>query len=1016
MADFRIHLLICAGTGCTSNRSLQVREALEEEIKRKGLQDEAKVVITGCNGFCAVGPILVVYPEGIFYQKLTTEDVPHLVEEHILKGRPVTRLMYTEPTTKKAIPLLSEINFFSHQVLRALRNRGMIDPESIDEYIARDGYRGLGKALTSMTSKDIIEEMKKSGLRGRGGAGFPTHLKWQFCAQAKGDVKFVLCNGDEGDPGAFMDRSILEADPHAVLEGLTIAGKTIGAHQGYIYVRAEYPLAVERLKIAILQAKEYGLLGKDILGSGYDFDMEIYPGAGAFVCGEETALMTSIEGKRGMPRPRPPFPAHQGLWRKPSVLNNVETLANIPQIILNGGDWYASIGTEKSKGTKVFALAGAVNNIGLVEVPMGIPLRSIIYDIGDGIQGGREFKAVQMGGPSGGCLPASMLDTPVDYDSINATGAIMGSGGMVIMDETACMVDMAKFFLTFTQEESCGKCTPCRIGTKMMLDILIRISQGEGEEKDIKTLEDLARTIKTTALCGLGQTAPNPVLTTLRYFKEEFEAHVIDKTCPAKVCKRLTPAPCQDTCPAGIDVPSYVALISWGRYQESLDLIRKDNPFPAICGRVCTHPCESNCKRGETDKPVSIKALKRFVADYEKKTGRKPVDKVEITQKEKVAVIGAGPAGLTCARDLALKGYAVTVFEALPIAGGLLTMGIPDYRLPQKEVEVEINDIRALGVEIKTNTPVGGDLTLEDLRKEYEAVFIGVGAWKSLKLNIPGEGEFEGFLDCLTFLKNVNLGEREKPGDKVVVIGGGNAAIDAARTSIRLGAREVHIVYRRSREEMPASKEEVDEAAHEGVVINYLAAPLKVLGDGGRVAGLECIRTELGEPDASGRRRPVPIKGSEFVISVDVILPAIGQQPDSSFLDGGSGIKVSKWNSIEVDPDTLQTNVHGIFAGGDAVTGPATVIEAIAAGQKAAVVMDNYLRRDELTKGQKIPRPRMLIDLVEMTEEMETYVRPEVPAIDVEERRKSFKEAELGFEEEVAVCESKRCLRCDAGD
>ncbi|MEE9505135.1 MAG: NAD(P)H-dependent oxidoreductase subunit E, partial [Thermodesulfobacteriota bacterium] len=411
MADFRIHLLICAGTGCTSNRSLQVREALEEEIKRKGLQDEAKVVITGCNGFCAVGPILVVYPEGIFYQKLTPEDVPHLVEEHILKGRPVTRLMYTEPTTKKAIPLLSEINFFSHQVLRALRNRGMIDPESIDEYIARDGYRGLGKALTSMTSKDIIEEMKKSGLRGRGGAGFPTHLKWQFCAQAKGDVKFVLCNGDEGDPGAFMDRSILEADPHAVLEGLTIAGKAIGAHQGYIYVRAEYPLAVERLKIAILQAKEYGLLGKDILGSGYDFDMEIYPGAGAFVCGEETALMTSIEGKRGMPRPRPPFPAHQGLWRKPSVLNNVETLANVPQIILNGGDWYASIGTEKSKGTKVFALAGAVNNIGLVEVPMGIPLRSIIYDIGDGIQGGREFKAVQMGGPSGGCLPASMLDT-----------------------------------------------------------------------------------------------------------------------------------------------------------------------------------------------------------------------------------------------------------------------------------------------------------------------------------------------------------------------------------------------------------------------------------------------------------------------------------------------------------------------------------------------------------------------------------------------------------------------------
>lgn len=1016
MAVFRTHMLICAGTGCTSNRSLKVKEALEDELKKQGLQDEVKVVITGCNGFCAVGPVMVVYPEGIFYQKLTLEDVPHLVEEHILKGRPVTRLMYAEPVTEKRIPLLNEINFFSHQVLRALRNRGLIDPESIDEYIARDGCAALGKALTSMTPEEIIEEVKKSGLRGRGGAGFPTGLKWEFCAKARGDIKYVLCNGDEGDPGAFMDRSILEADPHAVLEGLTIAGKAVGAHQGYIYVRAEYPLAVERLKIAIQQAKEYGLLGENILGSGYNFDIEIYPGAGAFVCGEETALMTSIEGKRGMPRPRPPFPARRGLWRKPSVLNNVETLANIPQIILNGGDWYASIGTEKSKGTKVFALAGAVNNIGLVEVPMGIPLRDIIYDIGDGIQYGREFKAVQIGGPSGGCLPASMLDTPVDYESINATGAIMGSGGMVIMDETACMVDMAKFFLTFTQEESCGKCTPCRVGTKMMLDILTRISQGGGEESDIQTLEDLAKTIKTTALCGLGQTAPNPVLTTLRYFQSEFEAHVIDKVCPAKVCKRLTPAPCQNACPVGIDVPSYVALIAWGRYQESLDLIREDNPFPAVCGRVCTHPCEYDCKRGETDKPISIKSLKRFVADYEKEVGRKPISPVEITQREKVAVIGSGPAGLTCARDVILKGYAVTVFEALPFAGGMLTMGIPDYRLPREEVEAEINDIRSLGVEIKTNTAIGKDLSLDDLRREYEAIFIGVGAWKSLKLNIPGEDEFEGFLDCVAFLKNVNLGKQGKPGDKVVVIGGGNAAIDAARTSIRLGTREVNIVYRRSKDEMPASKEEVDEAEHEGVRINYLAAPLRVLGKGGSVTGLECIRTELGEPDVTGRRRPVPIQGSEFVISADVIIPAIGQEPDLSFLGEGSGVKASKWNFIEVDPDELQTNVRGIFAGGDAVSGPASAIEAIAAGQKAAAVIDNYLRRDELTKGQKFPKPRMLIDLIEMTEEMEAYQRPEVPTLSIEERRKSFKEAELGFEENTAMCEAKRCLRCDSGE
>jgi NADH-quinone oxidoreductase subunit F len=466
----------------------------------------------------------------------------------------------------------------------------------------------------------------------------------------------------------------------------------------------------------------------------------------------------------------------------------------------------------------------------------------------------------------------------------------------------------------------------------------------------------------------------------------------------------------------GLDVASYVALIAWGRYQESLDLIREDNPFPAVCGRVCTHPCEYDCKRGETDTPVSIKSLKRFVADCEKKAGSKPVTPVGITQREKIAVIGAGPAGLTCARDLALKGYGVTVFEALPVPGGMLTMGIPDYRLPRKEVEAEINDIISLGVELRTNTVIGKDITLEDLRKEYEAIFVGVGAWKSLRLNIPGEGEYEGFLDCVTFLKDVNLGKSEKPGDKVVVIGGGNAAIDAARTSIRLGAREVNLVYRRSREEMPASKEEVDEAEHEGVRINYLAAPVRVLGKGGRVTGLECIRTELGEPDVTGRRRPVPIQGSEFVISTDVIIPAIGQEPDLSFLGEDSGIKTSKWNLMEVNPDTLQTNVRGIFAGGDAVSGPASVIEAIAAGQKASVVIDNYLRGDELTKGQKMPKPKMLVDLIEMTEEMEGYVRPEIPTIDIGERRTSFKEAELGFEEEVAVCEAKRCLRCDSGD
>ncbi|MDI6751350.1 MAG: NADH-quinone oxidoreductase subunit NuoF [bacterium] len=539
MEQYRANLLICAGTGCVASGSLKVKQALEEEIIKQNLQNEIKIVLTGCNGFCAQGPLMVVYPEGIFYQRLTPENIPFLVEEHFLKGRPVESLMYTPPAEKKVIPAMCDIPFFNLQVLRALRNRGLIDAEQIDEYIARDGYLGAAKALLEMTPEEIIQEMKDSGLRGRGGAGFPTGIKWEFCAKAKGEIKYILCNGDEGDPGAFMDRSVLEADPHAVLEGMVIGAKAIGAHQGYLYVRAEYPLAIERLEIAITQAREYGLLGKNILGSGFDFDLEIYQGAGAFVCGEETALMTSIEGKRGMPRPRPPFPAHKGLWQKPTVLNNVETLANIPQIILQGGKWYASLGTEKSKGTKVFALTGAINNIGLIEVPMGIPLRQIIYDIGGGIPNKRKFKAVQMGGPSGGCIPEALLDTPVDYESITQTGAIMGSGGMVVMDETTCMVGIAKFFLEFTQEESCGKCVPCRIGTKVMLDKLEDICAGKGQEGDIELLEDLAQDIKDASLCGLGQTAPNPVLTTIKYFRDEYEAHIKEKRCPAHSCLAL---------------------------------------------------------------------------------------------------------------------------------------------------------------------------------------------------------------------------------------------------------------------------------------------------------------------------------------------------------------------------------------------------------------------------------------------------------------------------------------------
>jgi len=540
----RSHVLLCAGTGCTSSGSGKVAEALEAELKAKGLEEEIKIVKTGCFGLCALGPVMIIYPEGTFYSRVTAEDIPEIVEEHLLKGRIVERLVYAdtgEEVVDKKTVALADTRFYKKQKRVALRNCGVIDPENIEEYIGTDGYQALGKVLTEMTPDEVIKTVLDSGLRGRGGAGFPTGKKWELARNLvkDGGQKYVCCNADEGDPGAFMDRSILEGDPHALIEAMAIAGYAIGADQGYVYVRAEYPIAVNRLQIAIDQAKEYGLLGDDIFGTGFKFNLELRLGAGAFVCGEETALMTSIEGKRGEPRPRPPFPAVKGLFGRPTVLNNVETYANIPQIILKGADWFASMGTEKSKGTKVFALGGKINNTGLVEVPMGTTLRDIIEEIGGGIPNGKKFKAAQTGGPSGGCIPLSHIDTPIDYDNLLAIGSMMGSGGLIVMDEDNCMVDIAKFFLEFTVDESCGKCTPCRVGTKRLYEILDKITKGQGELSDIDKLEELCNYIKNNALCGLGQTAPNPVLSTLRYFKDEYIAHIVDKKCPAGVCKDL---------------------------------------------------------------------------------------------------------------------------------------------------------------------------------------------------------------------------------------------------------------------------------------------------------------------------------------------------------------------------------------------------------------------------------------------------------------------------------------------
>ena len=559
---YRSHVLVCGGTGCTSSGSQQIMETLKEEIAKNGLDQEVAVIQTGCHGLCALGPIMIIYPDATFYSMVKNEDIPEIVSEHLLKGRVVTRLLYQETVTDSGVKALIDTDFYKKQHRIALRNCGVINPENIEEYIGTGGYQALGKVLTEMTPDEVIQVLLDSGLRGRGGAGFPTGLKWKFAKQNDADQKYVCCNADEGDPGAFMDRSVLEGDPHAVLEAMAIAGYAIGANQGYIYVRAEYPIAVQRLKIAIQQARDMELLGNDIFGTGFNFDIDLRLGAGAFVCGEETALMTSIEGNRGEPRPRPPFPAVKGLFAKPTILNNVETYANIPQIIINGPEWFASMGTEKSKGTKVFALGGKINNTGLVEVPMGTTLREVVEEIGGGIPNGHKFKAAQTGGPSGGCIPAEHFDIPIDYDNLISIGSMMGSGGLIVMDDTDCMVDIAKFFLEFTVEESCGKCTPCRIGTKRMLEILTKITEGNATMEDLDKLEELCYYIKENSLCGLGQTAPNPVLSTLRYFRDEYEAHIKEKRCPAGVCKKLLTynidrekcigcGACARQCPAG---------------------------------------------------------------------------------------------------------------------------------------------------------------------------------------------------------------------------------------------------------------------------------------------------------------------------------------------------------------------------------------------------------------------------------------------------------------------------------
>jgi NADH-quinone oxidoreductase subunit F len=1007
---YRANVLICHGTGCTASQAEGVHEVLKKELMRQGLENEIQVIQTGCRGFCAMGPILMIYPEGIFYCQVGPADVAHLVEETLLKGRLVERLLYREPLEHKAVPYYQQIPFYTKQKRIALRNCGLINPESIEEYIAQDGYAALTKVLSEMTPQMVLDEVKASGLRGRGGAGFPAGIKWEFTRLAPGQPKYVICNADEGDPGAFMDRSIIEGDPHSLIEGMTIAAYAIGAAEGYVYCRAEYPLAIRRLQVAIQQAEAFGLLGDNIMGSDFNFQLHIKEGAGAFVCGEETALIASIEGRRGEPRPRPPFPAVAGLWGMPTNINNVKSYAVVPRIISLGAEWFAGIGSKSSPGTAIFALTGKVKNTGLVEVPMGITLGEIIFDIGGGILKDKQFKAVQTGGPLGGCIPAQHLNVKVDFDSLKDVGAVMGSGGMIVVDEDTCMVEFARFFLTFATAESCGKCIPCRSGGKRMLEILNRICRGEGQRQDLDKIRALAAGMESSSLCALGQLTPGPVMAALRYFEDEFVAHIEDRRCPAGSCKELVPARCMNACPAGVDVPAYVSLSAEGRYAEALEIHRERNPFAMICGRVCPAFCEQRCRRSDIDEPVAIRAIKRFMADHEARNPWTP-PKAGNGQSEKIAVIGAGPGGLTAALRLAQKGYPVTVYEALPVPGGMLAVGIPEYRLPRAILNQEIESIKRAGVDIVCNRTLGRDFGLNDLfdRMGYASVVLAIGAHKGLRMGIKGE-KLPGVYDGVEFLRDCALGKAPAfTAKKVAVVGGGNVAIDAARTAWRRGADQVHVIYRRTRRDMPAYREEIEAAEHEGIIFHYLSAPIRILGDE-RVEGLEIQHQQLSEFDASGRRRPIPIEASTFTLKIEALIQAIGQQPDLQCI-AEAALETNRNATIRVGQD-LATSRQGVFAVGDAVSGPASVIEAVAQGNRAAAAVDHYLRTGTAAKLDAA----LDVHLPELSWNMTDYshaARVQAGQVPVAERSGSFREVELPVAEAKICAEAKRCLRCD---
>ncbi len=1021
----RPRVAVGMGTCGSGNGAEGVFSAFKSAIDARGLDLQLSPV--GCFGFCAEEPLVNVWLPGrplLILRRVQPDHVDDIIDAISHDRLPPADLVLCKieewdhltgnvryGTGYADVPSWDEVPFFAGQLKIVLRNCGLISPDDIEEYIAVGGYQALYKVLIDQNPDGVIEQIKASKLRGRGGAGFLTGNKWEFLRQAPGPEKYLVCNADEGDPGAYMNRNEIESDPHALLEGMLIAGFATGASQGIIYVRAEYPIAVMRLARAIAQARAYGLLGTNVMGRGFDFDIQTVEGAGAFVCGEETALIASLEGRAGRPRPRPPFPAQRGLYGKPTNINNVETWYNVAPIVARGPAWFSDTGSARSAGTKVFSLVGKVRSTGLVEMPLGTPLSKFIYDIGGGGSNGREIKAVQTGGPSGGCIPADMFDTPVDYETLAQIGSIMGSGGMVVMDEDNCMVDVARYFIEFTHSESCGKCVPCRVGLDKALEMLDGFTHGSATLDDLDALDELCRMVRDTSLCGLGQSAPNPVLTSLRHFRHEFEDHIRAKRCRAGVCEDLALSPCENSCPLHMNIPRFLQLYKEDRLEDAFLSVILDNPLPASTGRVCQHPCDDRCRREAIDEAVNMREVHRAIADqvllgdrFEAMVERVLERRLEPTG-QRVAVVGAGPTGLTCAYYLALRGHQVTCYEARPAAGGMLRYALPDYRLPQRVLDKEIELIERVGVEFRFNVEVGTDVTLNDVAEQYDAVFLSIGTWKEAWVHLPGT-ELTGVIPALPFLEAMARGQSVPVGRNVVVIGGGNAAVDSARTARRMGA-EVTIVYRRERKDMPAIAEEVEAAEHEGARIAYLAAPNRIVGDAdGNVRAIEVVRTRPGEFDESGRRRPVPT--DEIMrIECDSVILAVGERVDPDFCNA-SGLRVKDDGTLEVDRYSLETSRERFYAGGDLITGASNVSNAMGIGKKAARNIDRRLM-DRLT-------PSVLPEFVYQMEPPDPpspigrHTPAELPAA---ERVGSYVEVSLGLTPAAALDEAQRCLRCD---